>query len=177
MATGLRRFWPWALLVASALGLLIGLGLVFGSATFGSAAEWAAAIGTIAAFGGTVVLLRQEVDARRRDVEERERRQAALVSCWLEPDGLSVRNASQEPIYGVSVDQDPGKRERAPMDYRDVIPPGEKLRFTWDPDTDVDDVPVPILDFNDAAGLEWHRDRHGILRRGLSPLWETFVGY
>jgi hypothetical protein len=53
---------------------------------WGNVAEWAATLGTFAAFGATV-LLRHEVDARRRDVAERERPQASLVSCWLEDDG------------------------------------------------------------------------------------------
>ena len=109
----LRRHWPWALIVLLALVVLVGLGAALGARTFGNVAEWAAALGTIAAFGATVLLLRQEVEARRRDVAERERRQAALVTCWLdnafqtenfeEYRAVFVKNASDEPIYFVAV--------------------------------------------------------------------------
>lgn len=80
----MRTYWPWVLATVSALVLLVSLGALVGAATFGNVAEWAGALGTIAAFGATVLLLRHEVDNRRRDVDERERRQASLVSCWLE---------------------------------------------------------------------------------------------
>lgn len=114
-----RRHRQWVVAAGAAVALLIGLDLMLGSRTFGNAAEWAAAFGTIAAFGATVALLRQEVQARRRDVEERERRQAALVSCWLgeqdvmgdvqpwEAREVFVRNASDEPIYHAVVTQEP----------------------------------------------------------------------
>jgi hypothetical protein len=126
----LRPYWPWALIVLSAVTLLVALGLVLGAGTFGNVAEWAAALGTIAAFGATVLLLRQEVDARRREVADRERRQASLISCWLGQfdtetltgqrlwhDGVFVKNASDEPIYQVVVEQEPGQREGARLAY------------------------------------------------------------
>jgi hypothetical protein len=170
MATNLRqlgrRFWPWALLVAFAVVLLVALGLTFGTRTFGNAAEWAAAFGTIAAFGATVALL-------RRDVAERERRQAALVSCWAEvhlrtPDNpvhyaeLIARNGSDETIHDLAIwhvidgtvvrGHTVGTvAPRSQTWARVELTPGKKAHAA--------------VTFFDSAGLEWERDWRGRLQR------------
>jgi hypothetical protein len=168
-----RRQWPWLLLGVLALVLLIVLGLVLGADAFGSVAEWAAALGTIAAFGATVALLRQDVEARRRDVAERERRQASLVSCWLgEPDRFGVptevfvQNASDEPIYHVYV------MGYGDLPEWDVVGPRQQVHGPWRPDLEKMSTRSrrPRLSFADAAGLRWQRDEDGILRRPPADL-------
>jgi hypothetical protein len=163
---------PWALMVASSLVLLVGFGWAFGAHTFGNVAEWAAALGTIAAFGATVALLRQEVEARRRDVAERERRQAALVSCWMKRgaavsrrDGgmdqlwyLTVRNASEELIHRVRV------HVTSPPTGWALVTPGETTE-TITADLDTPSESAAEITFIDAAGLGWHRRGDGVLVR------------
>ena len=174
----LRRHRQWVVAAAAAVVLLIGLGLMLGSRTFGNAAEWAAALGTIAAFAATVALLRQEVEARRRDIEERERRQAALVSCWLgeqevmgqakpwEARSVFVRNASEEPIYHAVITQEPDHYP-SPSTWS-VIGPQQEVHDQWSPrveDLGPGVIPQPVLSFLDAAGLAWERDGRGRLAR------------
>jgi hypothetical protein len=176
----MRRHWPWVLIVVLALVLLVGLGAALGAGTFGNVAEWAAALGTIAAFGATVLLLRQEVEARGRDVAERERRQAALVSCWLDDAwsevnvefyrAVFVKNASDEPIYHVQVLQEPGQRGEFLLAHWGVIGPRKEETWHWDPNTeDVPTDPVPVLSFVDSAGQQWERDWRGRLHRVPFP--------
>ena len=146
-------------------------------------AEWVGAIGTVGTLAAAVWVAKREVDNRRADTDERERRQASKVSCWVEHGStgtagssrpswiVSVQNGSDEPIYGVSVVQEPGYVGGEPTGWWDVIPPGTQEGAVWDPDIEhVDREPKPVLEFNDAAGRGWTRDADGILRRDSSKV-------
>jgi hypothetical protein len=150
-------------------------------ADFGTVPDWISSVGTVGAFGATIWLLFRETDARRRDVDEHERRQAQDVSCWLGDvpdealgfddegrpyrwiDLVYVRNGSAEPIYavGVFIDQ---VDDQPPWHYVGVIAPGETSRRPWTPPDSLHE-PVPALRFTDAAGRDWIRDGSGRLRR------------
>lgn len=89
----------------------------FSDVQWGTAADWAAAIGTVLAFGAALwVIYRERVDRkleelRRREEDSRRRRaQAQSIAVWLEgelmPDGsqenddtiVKIRNVSGSPV-------------------------------------------------------------------------------
>jgi len=164
-----RRWWPIGLAVVSVFVLTLSA-LALAGAQLGNAAEWVGAGGTVAAFGVTLALLYRELENRRADTDERIRRQARQVSCWLDYNGpagdvVIVRNSSDEPVYQVAVVQDPGYVGPPPEAWWDVVPPGDQVCKSWCPNTDVESEPRPVLSFTDAAGIWWVRDTAGRLQR------------
>lgn len=134
-------------------------------AAWGTVPDWVGALAAAGAFAGTILLLKRETDTRRREVDQEERAQARLVSCWVEPGAprVSVRNGSSEPIYEAMVYID-RIEEPPPFIYLDAIPPESVVTKSWNP-PDQGHEPLPALFFYDSAGVAWHRERDGELRR------------
>jgi hypothetical protein len=104
---------------------------------YGTLPDWLAGAGTVGALAVALVLLSQDLRARREVEEERRRAQASRVVCWLESvedtadftptygaivtltpsDHLDVvlHNGSEEPVFDcqVHVDLDPSAPTRA----------------------------------------------------------------
>jgi hypothetical protein len=165
--------------VAAGLVLVVVLLVTWGrrrGADFGDVPGWVAAIGGVAAFAVALAVLFREVEGQRIDTEERIRRQARLVSCWLEvvrenPGGKApdreviIRNNSDEPIQAVVVTHDPLPPEgwwTLEVETIGAGPTQEARQWLESPDLD---DPRPVLHFTDAAGIRWQRDRDGILSR------------
>jgi|GEM_PF-3648407 len=74
-----RRPIALALAAVGALGGLLAILLAAGAA-FGNVAEWFQAVGTVAAFAVTLMLLMHEINVRRQDQLEREAEQARQIT-------------------------------------------------------------------------------------------------
>jgi hypothetical protein len=152
---------------------------------FGDVPTWLATVGATAAaiFAYRAYRLENQRDLVAADLMRRG--QASQVAVWVEykrhprtgePDGADcflIRNASQLPIYDVLVFSYSYERSDpeqvtpvARYEYAIVPPrPEPKLhianadgnRFLW----------VFAMQFKDAAGTTWHRDRHGVLQEGV----------
>ncbi len=146
--------------------------------TIGEAADVFSAIGTVGAFGVALYLLRKEQQREAiRDDDDR-RAQAARVSAWLETRPtlhggrellFHVHNASDMPIYEVSLPTMTPGDEDAEAEFIGLVPPGqtitraaprEWIRTYFSPE------PVQI-EFLDSSGNQWTRDEQGSLQQRL----------
>jgi hypothetical protein len=112
-------------------GLLLAVSLTARlSGEVGNLGEWVGGLGAMAALGVSLYLIHDAQALRRRDDEERERRQARLVSCWAatkdvtttgaegEPTSwgpaplVRVRNMSDHPVYSVVVRPEPDQPDK-----------------------------------------------------------------
>lgn len=147
---------------------------------WGSVPDWLAAVGTLAAFAVALRLLAKELAARREYEGDRRRAQARLISTWdtfPEPDPhdssvywfyVVVKNASEEPVYRVSVVmEEPGSifaettgSPNARMEFFTVAPgESDRLGFRM-PEHRSGRL---TLSFTDAAGRRWERYPDGRL--------------
>lgn len=139
---------------------------------FGDVPTWIAAIGTTGAFVVALVLLFQSLGQRKQDSADKRKEQAKLVSAWstgvskTEPYptiSYTVRNASEEPVYAISLRAAIGVRGTfvrhvgtlGPKQTADVhiYPPGFPRGENNNPD----------LAFTDTAGIQWIRKANGQL--------------
>ena len=139
------------------------------------AADIFSAIGTVGAFGVAMYLLRKEQQREAARNEDERRSQAARVSAWLETSPTShggrellfhVHNASDMPIYEVSLPTMTPGDEDAEAEFIGLVPPGQtvmraaprewiKTYFT----------PEPVqIEFLDGSGRQWMRDEQGTLK-------------
>ena len=131
----------------------------FSDVQWGTAADWAAAIGTVLAFGAALwVIYRERVDRkleelRRREEDSRRRRaQAQSIAVWLEgelmPDGsqenddtiVKIRNVSGSPVDNCVAhvlhpiggpNDDPEHPDHARWEVHiGTLPPGETISDT-----------------------------------------------
>jgi hypothetical protein len=135
---------------------------------WGDAPTWAGAVSATAALVFAGRAIRQTNQLQTDVVEDRRRRQAALVSCWLDPlRMLRLQNRSDEPVYAVMV----FSSERSPHrpgdnhTYLDYLGPGEDHQTPWDEDSPGAE-PLPVMYFSDAMGIDWVRDAQGRLSEG-----------
>lgn len=137
--------------------------------------------------------LRESLEERKREAEDRRQAQAAQVSAWFAWDrvldalipgddwGATVRNASGLPIFDLRIGFDwiseqPGGQGwvasphgSLPQPIR-ILPPGSTRHFqipaqvrSQDPRCD-DEVIAVSITFTDAAGNRWERDPRGALK-------------
>lgn len=144
---------------------------------WGDAPSWFAAVGTIGAVLVALGLARRE---GRRHTQEVRRRQAELITAWVEQDDpsypwvwVTLANASDQVVYRVVisalsiVDGSPVPRPSNPREWRRFIsqlPPGQKkpVSVEWYVATGVARPGVEIA-FQDAGGRHWIRDTSGKL--------------
>lgn len=144
-------------------------------------AEWVdaganifSAIGTVGAFAVGMVLLRQEHKREETRSEEDRRSQATKVSAWIEaertPHGgrelfFHVHNASDMPIYEVSLPSPIPTGDEVEAEFIGLVPPGQTARRLA-PKAWLKSYfsPEPIqIEFLDSGGRQWSRDEQGVL--------------
>jgi len=140
----------------------------------GDLPEWVAAVGTVGALVGSLVLIGRQLSEWRRAAEDRRRRQAERVTAWVwevRPSAtphplvvLRVANSNTSAVYATTVKIDVGVSgtfwrwlgSMGPMETRELeIPlPGVPRSNLLEPD----------LAFTDGAGRRWLRKSGGELR-------------
>jgi hypothetical protein len=156
--------------------------------------QWAGAVGTTAALGAAVALLRVEQKRDRDQKRLLDRAQAERVAVWPaevrtasnDPGsprrwGAAVRNGSDLPVYQVSVEFSGLTGSGMDVVVLEVVPPGDWLLTGRDlyrrPDApehgpDPQDLPprqfTVGVRFTDAADRRWHRNARGDLVRAES---------
>jgi hypothetical protein len=131
-------------------------------------------VGTVGAFAIGMVLLRQE--HKREEVREADdrRSQAVRVSAWMEATPTAhggrdlyfhVHNASNMPIYEVSLPWPIPTEDGTEAEFIGLVPPGQTIRRlapkAW-LKTYFSPEPVQI-EFLDSSGRQWARDEQGSL--------------
>ena len=141
---------------------------------WGSAAEWAAAFGTVASLWFLAIGLRDERRQRRVDeekaAEERrdaEKRDARRVSASVHTAqgimlDIAIHNGGDGPILDVEpgLYQDGVKLNGQVVNWHEMmqIPAGTSLVANLDMEQAVPDSGAAVgLTFTDAAGVRWHR--------------------
>jgi hypothetical protein len=159
---------------------------------YGTLPDWLAGAGTVGALAVALVLLAQDLRARREVEEERRRAQASRVVCWPEsaktvmqelPPGVAVplgahhlevilHNGSDEPVFDcqVHVELDafaprmfPYGSRRSTLTER-MLPPGRTRRPLSLPGDDLPHASIWMA-FTDASNRRWQRGRSGRLSR------------
>jgi hypothetical protein len=138
------------------------------------AANVFSAIGTVGAFGVAMYLLRKEQHREAIRSEDERRAQAARVSAWLETRPTThggrellfhVHNASDMPIYEVSLPtMTPGQGDDE-AEFIGLVPPGQTITRPTPREwikTYFTPEPVPI-EFIDSSGHRWIRNEQGSL--------------
>jgi hypothetical protein len=134
-----------------------------------------ASLGTVGAFTTGMVLFRREHRREAAREEEARRDQAVKVSAWIEaaraPSGapelhFHVHNASQMPIYEVSVRNPVADGEPDEAEFIGLVPPGQTIRRPapreW---LATYHSPEPVeIEFLDSSGHRWTRDEQRTLR-------------
>lgn len=140
----------------------------------GTGADVFSAVGTVGAWAVGLTLLRQE--HRREDIREAEdrRSQAVKVSAWIEAKPTAhggrdlqfhVRNASDMPIYEVSLPWPVPNEGENEVEFIGLVPPGETVRRpapkAW---LKTYFAPEPVqIEFLDSSGRQWSRNEQGFL--------------
>ena len=149
---------------------------------WGSAPEWFAAIGTVVAAGGAILLLHRESEQIREIRGEAQRRPASLVASWLEESGetaeagrlvarLNIRNGSEEPVYDVAIAYKKADSQTIQLKSLDILPPNFTSvsdQLVWGfQDTSsgslVFALPPLVTTFTDSRGERWERTYEGHL--------------
>jgi hypothetical protein len=148
------------------------------SIDWGTAGEWAGALGTVGALWAALRLFRleserrvdevreREAELREREAERQERRRAQARLIFGEPahPHVVVRNLSSEPVYNLKVaswEMDIGSYD---VSEAFMVSPGEHhLQITKNPPEGAG-VGVLQLRFGDASGVRWVREVNGQLR-------------
>jgi hypothetical protein len=134
------------------------------------------AVGTVGAFAVGMVLLRQEQLREVKRAEEDQRSQAVKVSAWIEarrtPHGgrelyFHIHNASDMPIYEVSLPSPVPTGDGAEAEFVGLVPPGQTVQRVapreW---LKAYLSPEPVqIEFLDSDGWQWSRDEQGFLTR------------
>ena len=134
------------------------------------------ALGTVGAFAVGMVLLRQEHRREELRSEDDRRAQAVKVSAWIEasrtPQGgrelqFHVHNASEMPIYEVSLPMPVPDEEDHEVEFIGLVPPGQTIQRPapreW---LKTYHAPEPVqIEFLDSSGQQWSRDEQGSLNR------------
>jgi hypothetical protein len=142
-------------------------------------------VGVVGASGGVAGFLAlwqnhtRAQAAARSQREQQRRQQADKVSCWAAsnlalPDGyadLYIRNASELPVYKVEVFHHRANVPANPVCRFDSVPPGDPTTEEWmhewvGTSWSRHERPMSVMNFVDAQGMEWHRDRWGQLHEG-----------
>lgn len=143
--------------------------------SIGDGADVFSAIGTVGAFGVAMYLLRKEQQREATRSELERRAQAARVSAWLEARSTAqggrelqfhVHNASDMPIYEVSLPAMTPEDSEAEAEFIGLIPPGQTIVRTapreW---LRTYFTPEPVqIEFLDSSGNHWTRDEQGALK-------------
>ena len=164
----------------------LGVGFAFGwavrspswSIQLGDLAEWVAAIGTVAAFAATWIVISRDHKARR-ELQATAAYDAALaVTVVVEQLAfatteafpamlVTVTNASSRSVFGVelTVSLASGETYGGPPTKLGELPPGgsEKTNISGPPDI------VASVSFVDAGRVVWTRDSKGHIRRSAVP--------
>jgi hypothetical protein len=173
--------WPWAVIAASLL--LIGVSTtVLLNGQVGNLGELLGGAGAVAALGVSLFLIHEAQVLRARDLDDRERAQARLVSAWVgttevewqgplgvlsrgsEVPAVFIRNNSEQPVYDVGL-------RPMPYDHSDpadnlatafliTLQPGETVKNYWPESPDQPKTRRPLLMFTDANGVTWERDAY-----------------
>lgn len=190
----MRGRWPF-LAAAGAVAVVAGASLYAKreAVQFGDVTGWIGGFAAVAALILSLRVLSEQQKLTRRDLDERESRQANLVSCWvtmervpLSPDMLGgqgtqvdkpfvkVLNASEAPIFDVVL----WERPKGDPDERDLvalwmtIPPHEYRLAPWPDPPHERQHARPALQFADTAAIEWWRDGWELRReRDRSKRW------
>jgi hypothetical protein len=164
------------LLAGSGLLLAVSLTAILGGEV-GNLGEWMSGLGAVSALGVSLYLIHDAQALRRRDDEERERRQALLVSCWAATKDITttdaegtptswgpaplvrVRNMSDHPIYSIVVRPEPDQPDKPWMvPMWATIPPRETVESGWPYGPDRPQASRPVIAFTDQNGITWERD-------------------
>ena len=146
-----------------------------------AAANIFSAVGTVGAFAVGMVLLRQEQLREVKRAEEDQRSQAVKVSAWIEaqrtPHGgrelyFHIHNASDMPIYEVSLPSPVPTGDGAEAEFVGLVPPGQTVQRVapreW---LKAYLSPEPVqIEFLDSDGWHWSRDEQGFLIRSEERL-------
>lgn len=154
----------------------------FDVSIWGTVAEWFAAVGTVAAFGAGIIVIKRDNEWKhaeeKRRKEELERQQAELITGWWddETDEIELINSSTGIVYLVILTTVYGLRPGHPNSVLgdatgetkalSVLPPGKRrvpIRRQYR-----DDELVSrrlSIRFSDAAGRHWIRGGRGDLDR------------
>ena len=139
-----------------------------------TSADVFASLGTVGAFATGMILFRREHRREESLAEEGRRDQAVKVSAWIEAMRTSsgapelhfhVHNASQMPIYEVSVRNPVADGEPDEAEFIGLVPPGQTIRRLapreW---LATYHSPEPVeIEFLDSRGRRWTRDEQGTL--------------
>ena len=136
------------------------------------AAETFSALGTVGAFGVALYLLRKEQQREALRTEDEKRSQATKVSAWLEtratPQGgrellFHVHNASEMPIYEVSLPAMIPGEDDGEAEFIGLVPPGQTITRAAPREwikSYLTPEPVPV-EFLDSSGQQWARNEQG----------------
>jgi hypothetical protein len=144
----------------------------------GNVAEWAAGVGTVAAFGVTSVALRRDSKARAREQADRQWDQANEVKLNVNASGVKtdqgtflttvrveVRNDGRRAVKDVEVkvftsDQE---SERATLSHPLIGSNGKRhvFDFVVPPNQWLQDDHAVTVSFTDVAGERWSKDQSG----------------
>ena len=100
------------------------------------------AVGTVGAFSVGFVLLRREHQREEEHAEEERRSQAAKVSAWVEAEpnrkgGMElnshIHNASDMPIYDVSIPIPSASGSSHDSEFIGMVPPGRTVKRSTPP--------------------------------------------
>lgn len=154
----------------------------------GDVPTWVATLGAgVAAFYAYgAYKIESERDRRQSDMAEQE--QASRVAVWpeqrdnpetgmpAEAEWIHLRNASQLPVYEArlfSYSYSPPESEAATAESvfpLGIVGPSDKPQAHFVKVSPRNSYQYAIV-FRDAAGVTWHRDRRGVLKKG--PLDEA----
>ena len=139
-----------------------------------TSADVFASLGTVGAFATGMILFRREHQRESALAEDARRDQAVKVSAWIEAGRSTsgtaelhfhVHNASQMPIYEVSVRNPVADGEPDEAEFIGLVPPGQTIRRLapreW---LATYHSPEPVeIEFLDSSGRRWTRDEQGTL--------------
>jgi hypothetical protein len=141
-----------------------------------AAANLFSAVGTVGALAVALVLLRQEQQREALRSEEQRRSQAVKVSAWLEALRSAhggqdlffhVHNASEMPIFEVSLPTPVPDEDETEAVFIGLVPPGQTIQRPAPKDwLSAYFSPEPVqIEFLDSSGQQWTRDEQGALTR------------
>jgi hypothetical protein len=143
-----------------------------GTINFGDVPTWIAAIGTTGAFVVALVLLFQSLKQSKKDSADRRKEQAKLMSAWSTGVSMTkpyptisfkLRNASEEPIYAISLRAAVGVRGTFIRHVGTLGPQQTADLHIYPPAAPRGDNTNPDVAFTDTAGVQWLRKANGQL--------------
>ena len=126
--------------------------------------DWITAFSTLGTAAVAFVVLGMQLQERKDLRTQRREEQARSVVAWISKDmdghgEVSIRNVSRQPVTDVTIKIPRGLAGQIIADVVPVVPPDEIItRMATIRDGQfVGPAPVPIIEFQDAAGRWWRR--------------------